>query len=152
MNTIEGLTPDMLWNFGYTMLGIIAIIIVLEKIPDLIWKWRDRKQKSQEGPRADFAEDISKKIIENLEPRFNEINEKLRNDKARLDSHEYALSGMHKAQVDISEGFSVLCYAMIAVLNHGIHNGNKDEMEQALNRLHDYLSRRNNVDHSNIIP
>ena len=139
---IEGVTPSMLWDFGYTMLGIIAIIVLLEKIPDLVWKWKDRKKKAAEGPKADFADDISERIINKLEPRFDEINEKLRADKARLDSHEYALSGMHKAQVDISEGFSVLCYAMIAVLNHGIHNGNKDEMEQALNRLHEYLSRR----------
>lgn len=140
---IEGVTPSMLWNFGYTMLGIITIIVLLEKIPDLIWKWKDRKKKAAEGPKADFADDISERIINKLEPRFDEINEKLKADKARLDSHEYALSGMHKAQVDISEGFSVLCYAMIAVLNHGIHNGNKDEMEQALSRLHEYLSRRN---------
>lgn len=139
---IEGVTPSMLWNFGYTMLGIIAVIVLIEKIPDLIWKWKDRKRKAEEGPRADFADDISEKITNKLEPRFVEINEKLRADKARLDSHEYALTGMHKAQVDISEGFSVLCYAMIAVLNHGIHNGNKDEMEQALGRLHEYLSRR----------
>ena len=125
---IEGVTPSMLWDFGYTMLGIIAIIVLLEKIPDLVWKWKDRKNKAAEGPKADFADDISERIINKLEPRFDEINEKLRADKARLDSHEYALSGMHKAQVDISEGFSVLCYAMIAVLNHGIHNGNKDEM------------------------
>lgn len=139
---IEGVTPSMLWNFGYTMLGIIAVIVLIEKIPDLIWKWKDRKRKAEEGPRADFADDISEKITNKLEPRFVEINEKLKADKARLDSHEYALTGMHKAQVDISEGFSVLCYAMIAVLNHGIHNGNKDEMEQALGRLHEYLSRR----------
>lgn len=139
---IEGVTPAMLWDFGYTMLGIIAILVLIEKIPDLIWKWRDRKKKAAEGPKADFADDISEKIINKLEPRFVEINEKLRADKARLDSHEYALSGMHKAQVDISEGFSVLCYAMIAVLNHGIHNGNKDEMENALGKLHEYLSRR----------
>ena len=139
---IEGITPEMLWSFGYTMLGIVTIIVLIEKIPDIVWKWRDRKRKAAEGPRADFADDISEKIIDKLEPRFREIDEKLKADKARLDSHEYALSGMHRAQVDISEGFSVLCYAMIAVLDHGIHNGNKDEMEQALNKLHEYLSRR----------
>lgn len=140
--TIEGITPDMLWNFGYTMLGLIAIIICIEKIPDIIWKWKDRKRKAAEGPRADFADDISEKIIDKLEPRFREIDDKLKADKARLDSHEYALSGMHRAQVDISEGFSVLCHAMIAVLNHGIHNGNTDEMEKALGKLHEYLARR----------
>ena len=139
---IEGVTPSMLWNFGYTMLGIIAIIVCMEKIPDLIWKWKDRKRKAAEVPQAHFADQISDAIMIKLEPRFDEINEKLKADKARLDSHEYALSGMHKAQVDISEGFSVLCYAMIAVLNHGIHNGNTDEMEDALGRLHEYLSKR----------
>lgn len=142
MQAIEGITPSMLWNFGYTMLGLIAVLVCLEKIPDIIWKWRDRKHKAAEGPRANFAEEISGKIMEKLNPKFEEIDEKLRQDKARLDSHEYALSGMHKAQQDISEGFSVICYAMIAVLNHGIHNGNKDEMEDALNRLHAYLTKR----------
>ena len=95
-----------------------------------------------EVPQAHFADQISDAIMVKLEPRFDEINKKLKSDKARLDSHEYALSGMHKAQMDISEGFSVLCYAMIAVLNHGIHNGNTDEMEDALGRLHEYLSKR----------
>ena len=140
--TIEGITPSMLWDFGYTMLALIAIIVCIEKIPDIIWKWTDRKRKAEEGPRSDFADEISNKIMDKLEPRFHEINEKLKQDKARLDSHEYALSGIHKAQQDISEGFSVICYAMIAVLNHGIHNGNKDEMEDALNKLHAYLTKR----------
>jgi len=143
MQAIEGVTPSMLWDFGYTMLGIIAIIVCLEKIPDLIWKWKDRKTRASVGPRENFADEISNKIMDKLEPRFKKIDDKLKADKARLDSHEYAISGMHKAQADIAEGFSVLCYAMIAVLNHGIHNGNSAEMEDALGKLHEYLSRRN---------
>lgn len=146
MQAIEGVTPDMIWNFGYTMLGIIAIIVCIEKIPDIIWKWKDRKKKAAEGPQANFADEICDKIMDKLEPRFAEIDNKLKADKARLESHEYAITGMHKAQTDIYEGFSVLCYAMIAVLNHGIHNGNAAEMEDALNKLHEYLSRRKVAD------
>lgn len=142
MQPIEGITPEMIWNFGYTMVALIAVIVCVEKIPDIIWKWKDRKKKAAEGPAANFADEICDKIMDKLEPRFAEIDEKLRSDKSRLDSHEYAISGMHRAQADIAEGFSVMCYAMIAVLNHGIHNGNADEMEEALGRLHEYLARR----------
>lgn len=141
--TIEGITPSMLWNFGYTLLGIIAVIVCLEKVPDIIWKWKDRKKQAEEIPQANFADEICDKIMDKLEPRFQKIDSKLNEDKLRLDNHEYALNGIHKAQADISEGFSVMCYALIAVLNHSIHNGNKDEMEEALAKLHEYLSRRN---------
>ena len=142
MEPIEGVTPTMLWNFGYTMLGLIAVLVCIEKVPDIIWKWKDRKTKAQEGPQANFAEEISENTMHKLEPRFHEIDKKLSADKARLDSHEHALNGVRKTQADIQEGFSALCYAMIAVLNHGIHDGNKDEMENALGKLHEYLSRR----------
>ena len=143
MEAIQGVTPEMLWNFGYTIVGIIAIIVCIEKVPDIIWKWKDRRKKAQEEPQADFADKICDRIMAKLEPKFRDIDDKLKADKARLDSHEYTLSGIHRTQTDISEGFSVLCFAMIAVLNHGIHNGNGAEMEDALSKLHAYLTKRN---------
>ena len=139
---IEGLTPAMLWNFGYTMLGLIAIVVCIEKIPDIVWKWKDRKRKADERTSDTVADEVSEKIMDKLEPRFDEIDEKLKSDKLRLDSHDYALNSIHRAQHDISDGFSVICYAIIAILNHEIHNGNKDEMEGALGKLHEYLTKR----------
>ena len=146
MQPIEGITPTMLWNFGYVMLAVIAVIISVEKIPDIVWKWKDRKKKAAEAPQASFADEVCTKVMNKVEPKFDDVYEKLGADKARLDSHELMLNHLSKSMTDTSEGFSVLCYAMIAVLNHGIHNGNKDEMESALGRLHEYLSKRNIAD------
>lgn len=139
---IEGITPQMLWNFFIVLLGIIAVFVAVEKVVDSVWKWKDRKRKSEQGTSDDFADEVSDRVMKKLEPQLQEINEKLRSDKLRLDNHDYALNGIHKTQQDISEGFSVLCYAMIAVLNHGIHNGSTEEMEAALDKLHRYLTKR----------
>lgn len=143
MQAIEGISPSMLWNFGYTVIGLITIVVLLEKIPDIIWKWKDRKNKANATTNDVVADEVSEKIMAKLEPRFKDIDEKLKNDKLRLDNHDYALRAIHKAQHDISDGFSVICYSIIAILNHEIHNGNKDEMEGALQKLHEYLTRSN---------
>ena len=143
VQAIEGVTPSMLWNFGYTMLGLIAIVVCIEKIPDIVWKWKDRKRKAGERTSDAVADEVSEKIMDKLEPRFDEIDDKLKSDKLRLDSHDYALNAIHRSQHDISDGFSVICYAIISILNHEIHNGNKDEMEGALTKLHEYLTKRN---------
>ena len=142
VQAIEGITPSMLWNFGYIMLALIAIVITIEKIPDMVWKWKDRKRKAEQTTSDAVADEISAKVMDKLEPRFDEIDEKLKSDKLRLDSHDYALNAIHRAQHDISDGFSVICYAIIAILNHEIHNGNRDEMEGALGKLHEYLTKR----------
>lgn len=59
---------------------------------------------------------------------------KLANDKMRLDAHEESIN-------DLREGQQEICTALLAILDHGIHNGNTDQMQKARDGMMAYLSK-----------
>ncbi len=62
-----------------------------------------------------------------------DIFEKLRADKASLDRHDKDIR-------TLQEGQKVVCEGLAALLDHELHNGNTDQMQQAKNGLTKYLS------------
>lgn len=60
---------------------------------------------------------------------------KLANDKDRLDGHDEAIR-------DLQESTQVLCNGILALLDHELHNGNTDQMQDARDDLMNYLSGR----------
>ena len=58
---------------------------------------------------------------------------KLATDKARLDEHERSID-------DLREGQQVLCSGILALLDHELHNGNSDQMQDARDGIMNYLS------------
>lgn len=62
-----------------------------------------------------------------------EMSEKLRADKLKLDEHERDLAYLKKGQ-------EVLCSGVVALLDHQLHNGNTDQMQDARDELQKYLS------------
>lgn len=123
---IEGITPTYLWYFLIVAVGLCAIALL---VVNLIKGLRELRK-----PKAGKSDAIL--------DRLGSIDTKLGNDKARLDGHETRLNALEQDKQDIQAGFSVMCTALLAVLNHELHNGNADEMERATDELTKYLTRR----------
>lgn len=65
---------------------------------------------------------------ENLTLWQREVDAKLDRDKRRIEGLE--------------EGQKAICRGVLALLNHELHNGNTDELEQAQAKISDYLINR----------
>ena len=107
VNDMEHITPEELMRTVVIILSIFAAIVTIDKVIDIIKKWRT--------PTTDTAK-------------------KLANDKQRLDEHDDAIN-------DLREGNQVICSALIAILDHGIHNGSTDQMQKARDDMMRYLSK-----------
>lgn len=123
MQQIEGFTPDMLWTFCIVLVGLAAIVVLFAKVADIIRDTRKRHQAPSDGVES---------RLEAIELRLGEIDKKLDRDKRRLDE-------MEKGAQDSQDGFKVVCTAVLALLNHEIHNGNTDEMLDAQKGIQEYL-------------
>lgn len=64
-----------------------------------------------------------------------EINRKLATDKLRLDGHDEKLA-------DLKAGQIAMCAGVQALLEHELHNGNADEMQQASRGIDAWLRER----------
>lgn len=148
---IEGITPGALWTTAGVLVALLGIAILVFKAIEFWQGQKDRKERRNNDGReqTQLAEEVSRKVTEGLEPRFrgieneiSEVNRKLENDKQRLDGHERTLNSISQAQADNSEGFAVLAGALLAVLDHELHNGNENQMTDARNDLNKYLTHR----------
>ena len=104
---MEHISPDDLMHAVVVILAIFAAIVTIDKVLDIIKKWRT--------PTTDTAK-------------------KLANDKQRLDAHDDAIQ-------DLKESNQVICSALLALLDHELHNGNPEQMEKARNEMLIYLSK-----------
>lgn len=71
-------------------------------------------------------------IIKKWRQPSTDVARKLDNDKKRLDAHEDAING-------IKEESRVVCRALLALLDHELHNGNSDQMQNARDDIIKYL-------------
>lgn len=72
-------------------------------------------------------------IIKKWRTPSTDTAKKLAEDKRRLDGHEEAIKVLQN-------GSQVQCTALMALLDHELHNGNADQMEKAKNGITVYLS------------
>lgn len=125
--TINGITFDMLWTYLFVavaLCGIVTIVLgAVEKIAALL----QRKRKPMTDARTD-------------------IMTMLTNDKHRLDAHDVALSEqtrrldkLESRAGTMEQGQKVQCKALMALLDHELHNGNANQMEEASKEINDYL-------------
>lgn len=140
MQTIEGISPDMIWTFLIVLVGLGGIVVLGDKVVDVFRKRKERKRIEKKEPEDRLAEEISKKVMEKLEPRFTEIDGKLANDKIRLDDYARKITLLEEQAGTQEAGTRALCRGMLALLNHALHNGNKDEIEEASKAFNEYLT------------
>lgn len=68
--------------------------------------------------------------------------EKDKDLKTRVRTMETTVADHSEEINDLHEGVRVQCQAVMALLNHAIHNGNTEEMEKAASELNTYLSNK----------
>lgn len=64
--------------------------------------------------------------------RQRDVNTKLATDKARLDAHEKEIG-------ELRSGQKVICSGVQALLDHALHDGNSQQMQDASNKLTEWL-------------
>lgn len=109
MEPINGVTPSGLWTFLLIGYGLCLMFITVGSVV--------RTFKELRKPVADNREDI---------------NTMLRQDKERLDMHTDQIKSLRDAN-------KIQFAALIALLDHELHNGNADQMQQARDDLKMYL-------------
>lgn len=134
MQPIEGVTPGMLWIALIVLIAGASLYVLYGKVRET-----RSKLKKMNDPEGKLADEISTKVLESLEPRFAEIDRKLSNDKAVIDSHTRQIDALSSRTDGSEDGIKALSRGVLALLNHALHNGNSDELEHAQQTLNDYL-------------
>ncbi len=139
---IEGITPNDLWTTIYTILALCVLFMVVYKVFDAIRNEIERRKRKKEAQAPDLADKISRKVIEKLEPRFQEIEKNLNKDKSRLDNHDLILSDMQAGQQDVRDGLVAVCKTLLVILSYGDFGQNSKEVKEATADLTNFLAGR----------
>lgn len=142
MPTVEGLTPTVLWTTLYGFISLCILFIVVYKVYDAIRTIMDRKRRQRESEKPDFAEEVSQKVIDKLEPRFKEIERNLDRDKSRLDNHEMIIADAKKAQEETRDGLVAICKYLMAITQYSNLGSNNSKMEEATAEMTQYLATK----------
>ena len=141
MAPIEGITPEMLWTFLIVLVGLSAVFILGHKVVEILRKEHERKKLKQQ-PSEKLAEEISTKVLENLEPRFGEIDRKLGNDKVLLDTHSRQIEALNKRMDGSEGGITAIMEGLLALMDYTIHGGDPKEITEAQKSMRSFLSRK----------
>ena len=142
MPTVEGFTPDVLWTTIYGFIALCLLFIIVYKVYEAIRTILERRRQKMESQRPDFAETVSQKVIDKLEPRFKDIEQNLARDKSRLDNHETIISGVQQAQNDTRDGLVAICKYLMAMTQHSNAVNDSKEMKDATDEMLQYLATR----------
>lgn len=142
MPTVEGFTPDVLWTTIYGFIALCLLFIIVYKVYEAIRTILERRRQKLESQRPDFAETVSQKVIDKLEPRFKDIEQNLARDKSRLDNHETIISGVQQAQNDTRDGLVAICKYLMAMTQYGNTVNDSKEMKDATAEMMQYLATR----------
>lgn len=142
MPTVEGFTPAVLWTTIYGLLALCLLFMIVYKVYDAIRTIMERHKQKREAQKPDFAEAVSQKVIEKLEPRFNEIEKNLAKDKSRLDNHEAVISGLQQAQKETRDGLVAICKYLVAMTQYGPTTNESKEMKDATAEMMRYLATK----------
>ena len=141
MPTVEGLTPSVLWTTMYGIIAMGLLFLIGYKVYDAVHTIRERKKQRVEAGKPDFAEKVSQKVIADLGPRFEEIEENLKKDKKRLETHEQLISSMKSGQDEIHAGLSAIAEFMLAISLYG-NIGENENVKKASADLQKYLAHK----------
>jgi len=131
VQTIEGISPEMLWTFLIVLVGLATLFLLGHKVIEVLRKEHERKVQRQQLDGQDITDQIANKVMEKLTPqidekfdsfeqkfneKFDDIDRKLSADKETLTSHTTQLND-HESRVGKLEGGNkALCQGMLALL------------------------------------
>jgi len=141
MPTVEGFTPDVAWTTLYGIIALGLLFLIGYRVYDAIHTILERKRERKQSEKPDFAEEVSRKVIEKLEPRFAKIEENLDKDKSRLDNHESVLAGIKSGQQEVRDGLTAICKFMLIIGTYGDF-GDNEKVKDANADLQKFLAER----------
>ena len=144
--TIEGITPGMLWTFLVVLVGLMALVVLGDKVAEVFRKARKRKQDHDELQGMDITDRIAEKVMEKLTPqldeKFAEIDRKLAADKEAIDLHTSELNAQ-KSRVDqLDNDNKALLHGMSALLSHEATGNSIEKITKANDAMKNYLIDR----------
>ena len=141
MPNVEGLTPSVLWTTIYGLVGLCILVTVVLTAYEKVQSFRDKRHQRAEAGKPSLADQISKKVLAELEPRLKDIENKLDNDKTRIDNHEHMLAGLQGTNASIRAGLHAYGKTMLVLLNHG-NFGDSREVKEATDELNKFLAEQ----------
>lgn len=142
MPTVENFTPTVFWTTIYGVLAICILFMIVYRVYDAIRTIMERKRQKMEAAKPDFAEAVSRKVIEKLEPRFKEIEANLGRDKSRLDNHDVIISGIQQGQSETREGLVAICKYLMAIAQYTSIGNDSKELKAATSDMTQYLATK----------
>lgn len=110
------------------LLGVVVFLIAAMVMLILVAKAVEAGKKLFAKPKSKEKTDILQEHCAEAEERFR------RGEKHIAENHDHI--------ADLREGQRVMCVAVMALLGHELHNGNSEEMNNALVGLNKYLINR----------
>lgn len=134
LQPIEGVTLGMLWTALSVLIAAAGLYVLYGKVRETYVKNKKLKDKGGE-----LADEISAKVLENLEPRFAEIEKKLSNDNARIAENTRDLADHRKRMDSMETGQRAICRGVLALLSHEINGNSTDKLKEAQTGISNYL-------------
>lgn len=141
MPSVEGFTPDVFWTTMYGFIALCVLVVIVLNAYEKIRAIRERRKQQIEAQQPGLADQISRKVLEQLEPRFREIEDKLQKDENRLDNHETLFNRIQDTNKEIRAGLHAYGKTMLVLLNHG-NFGSSTEVKEATDELNKFLAER----------
>ena len=146
VQAIEGITPGMLWTFLIVLVGLMALVVLGDKVMDVFRKARRRRQDQQELQGDDITDRIAAKVIEKLTPqldeKFADINRKLEADKQTLEMHTTQLNAQRDRVDRLDNDTRALLHGVSALLNHIATGNNVEKVKSTNAAMNNYLIDR----------
>ena len=148
--TIEGITPSMLWTFFVVLVGLLALVVLVYKVVEIIRKEHERRVNREQLNGQDITERIANAVMLKLTPeldkkfqevneKFTEIDQKLSNDKASIESHTRQLNAYESRVNQLESGNKALCHGVFALLSHEVNGNSVDKIKKAQDAMKNYL-------------
>lgn len=141
MPTVEGLTPAIIWSTLYGLFACGLLFLIGFRVYDAIHTLAERRRQKKESEKPDFADKVSKKVIKDLGPRLEKIEEDLAEDKKRLETHEYLITTMQAGQKEIHDGLSAIAKFMLVLSTYG-NIGSNEKVKEASAELQKFLAEK----------
>jgi len=117
---IEGISPEMLWNFVVVLVGLGALVVLGYKVVEIFRKEHERRMQRQQLNGQDITDRIADKVMEKLQPeldkKFADIDRKFASDKESIESHTRQLNAFEARVSRLENGNKALCHGMLALL------------------------------------
>lgn len=136
--TIEGIAPADAWGALKVFLALCAVVVVIDKALDVWRKYKARKA-INDGPEGQLAENISKRVLSELEPRFMSIESKLATDKGRLDAHTQQIAALEANDAVAKKERKLIMHCEKAMIQHEISGNSIENLKKAVTEIDNYL-------------